>query len=158
MTFKKTYWLALTKSKVDDTKVVEAFLYLNFSNNRSKQSAKTITFTDLIKVTEMIEKQCPWLEPDLAGGWGASWGPPPGGGRWWPRGEFAGLAPCSPGGQLLSIFTIFWEGVSSIWISWKCTNVHKCKIILYHILYRWEQEEHIWNTIITLYDVADSMF
>ena len=44
----------------------------------------------------MIEKQCPWLEPDLAGGWGASWGPPPGGGRWWPRGEFAGPAPCSP--------------------------------------------------------------
>ena len=57
--------MALTKSKVDDTKVVEAFLYLNFSNNRSKQSAKTITFTDLIKVTEMIEKQCNVLDLSL---------------------------------------------------------------------------------------------
>ena len=37
--------------------------------------------------------------------------------------------------------------------------IYWCKKILYHVLYRGEQEEHIWNTIIiTLYDVADSMF
>ena len=97
MTFKKTYWLALTKSRVDDTKVVDAFLYLNCSSNRSKQSAKTshhlFYTTDILKVT--FRQHCR-LEPDLAGGWGASWGPPPGGERWWPREGFAGPAPCSP--------------------------------------------------------------